>query len=177
MSNKTKKNRKGPNISATQCAVGKIKRGNDGNKWIVVKTKNGVKRWKKQNKQTQRRRLPRLNRIEDTNSIDYDKLYPNKELHKFWKKLAEGHSYVIIYKNNQKPKTENIKNLSKNKLNELLNGYENDSNVKAVLSSCRSYDCYLMLLKRAKMNTVEHVINNYKTYFKPFGLGKQLSPF
>ena len=39
--------RKGPEESATLFSVGIKKRGNDGNMWIIVKNKNGVKRWKK----------------------------------------------------------------------------------------------------------------------------------
>lgn len=38
---KTKKIRKGPSESATK------KKGNDGNKWIIVQNKNGVKHWQK----------------------------------------------------------------------------------------------------------------------------------
>lgn len=37
--------RKSPSKSATIFPVGTIKKGNDGNKWKVVETKNGTKRW------------------------------------------------------------------------------------------------------------------------------------
>ena len=39
--------RKGPEESATLFSVGIKKKGNDGNMWIIVKNKNGVKRWQK----------------------------------------------------------------------------------------------------------------------------------
>jgi hypothetical protein len=39
--------RKGPIESASLFSVGKKKRGNDKNMWIIVKNKNGVKRWQK----------------------------------------------------------------------------------------------------------------------------------
>ena len=39
--------RKGPTASATIFPVGTEKTGNDGNKWVIVKNKNGVKRWQK----------------------------------------------------------------------------------------------------------------------------------
>ena len=42
-----KSTRKGPSDSATKFAVGKKKKGNDGNMWVVTKTKSGVKRWKR----------------------------------------------------------------------------------------------------------------------------------
>lgn len=37
--------RKSPEESATIFPVGKIKTGNDGNRWVVKKASNGVKRW------------------------------------------------------------------------------------------------------------------------------------
>lgn len=39
--------RKSPNISATNFPIGTIKKGNDGNKWIVNETSNGILRWVK----------------------------------------------------------------------------------------------------------------------------------
>jgi hypothetical protein len=42
-----KKNRPSPSESATQFKVGTKKKGNDGNMWIIVENKNGVKRWSK----------------------------------------------------------------------------------------------------------------------------------
>ena len=39
--------RKSPGTSATIYKVGIVKRGLDGNNWVVVKIKNGIKRWKK----------------------------------------------------------------------------------------------------------------------------------
>lgn len=43
----TQKNRKGPDKSATKFSVGTIKKGNDGNNWIIIETKNKTHRWKK----------------------------------------------------------------------------------------------------------------------------------
>lgn len=37
--------RKSPEESATLFPVGKVKTGNDGNRWVVKKASNGVKRW------------------------------------------------------------------------------------------------------------------------------------
>ena len=39
--------RQAPSISATECKVGTKKKGDDGKFWIVVETKNEVKRWQK----------------------------------------------------------------------------------------------------------------------------------
>ena len=45
--NKISVSRKSPSISATKCKEGTIKTGLDRNKWKVILTKTGVKRWKK----------------------------------------------------------------------------------------------------------------------------------
>ena len=42
-----KKDRPSPSESATKFKVGTKKKGNDGNMWIIVENKNGVKRWNK----------------------------------------------------------------------------------------------------------------------------------
>ena len=39
--------RKSPRASATGFAVSTVKTGLDGNRWIVKKASNGVKRWSK----------------------------------------------------------------------------------------------------------------------------------
>ena len=39
----TKKERKGPEQSATLYKVGTVKKGNDGNKWIIYETKMVLK--------------------------------------------------------------------------------------------------------------------------------------
>ena len=44
--------RKGPEESATLFSVGTKKKGNDGNMWVIVKNKNGVKRWQKKTNKT-----------------------------------------------------------------------------------------------------------------------------
>ena len=44
---KKKKDRPSPSESATKFKVGTKKKGNDGNMWIIVENKNGVKRWSK----------------------------------------------------------------------------------------------------------------------------------
>jgi hypothetical protein len=42
------KARKGPEAHASATPVGTIAKGNDGNKWVVTETANGVKRWVRQ---------------------------------------------------------------------------------------------------------------------------------
>lgn len=38
--------RQSPSDSATLYKIGTKRRGNDGNIWIIIETKNGIKRWK-----------------------------------------------------------------------------------------------------------------------------------
>ena len=61
----TKKNRKSPGESATKFSVGTIKKGNDGNNWIIIETKNKTHRWKKldnsNNKTKKRTRVNKRN--------------------------------------------------------------------------------------------------------------------
>jgi hypothetical protein len=45
--NKKRKDRPSPSESATTFKVGTKKKGNDGNMWIIIENKNGVKRWSK----------------------------------------------------------------------------------------------------------------------------------
>ena len=90
----------------------------------------------------------------------------NKELEKFWLKLASGKYVVLIYKNSEykyiklpKPTTQKFK--------KLFNDFDKDKNIKAILSSSMSSDIYaLYLYPKAKDNTVEYVIENYKKFFK-----------
>ena len=43
----TKKIRPSPSESATTFKIGTKKKGNDGNIWVIVENKNGIKRWSK----------------------------------------------------------------------------------------------------------------------------------
>jgi hypothetical protein len=48
--------RKGPEESATKFSIGTEKKGNDGNMWVIVKNKNGIKRWVKKTSKTKKSR-------------------------------------------------------------------------------------------------------------------------
>ena len=43
-------NRPSPSVGASSQKIGTIMKGNDGNKWVVVKRSNGVRRWVKSKK-------------------------------------------------------------------------------------------------------------------------------
>jgi len=90
----------------------------------------------------------------------------NKEIEKFWLKLASGKFVIIIYKNGDnkyiklpKPTTQKFK--------KTFNEFDENKDIKAVLSSSMSSDVYaLNLYPKAKNQTVEYVIENYKKFFK-----------
>jgi len=54
---KEKKERKGPTASATLFAIGTVRTGNDGNKWMIEVNKNGVHRWVRIHKRKVTRKL------------------------------------------------------------------------------------------------------------------------
>lgn len=60
--------------------------------------------------------------------------------------------------------------LYKKKVAEHLSKLNHDPNVVAILSSFMSQDAYeLYLYPKAQDSSVEHVIKNYKTFFKAYG--------
>ena len=156
---KTKKIRKGPIVSATKFNVGTKKKGNDGNYWIVVATKSNVNRWQKiANNKSKKSKLVN----EDEESV-WGK---NKKLETFWRTLAKGEKVVVIKKNTDY----SIITLQKKNVAEHLSKLNHDPNVVAILSSFMSQDAYeLYLYPKAQDSSVEHVIKNYKTFFKVYG--------
>ena len=98
----------------------------------------------------------------------------NPKLVNFWRKLASGEKLVLIYKdkthtyvNMPKPTTQKYKTM-------IAEFYENDD-IVAMLSSNMSQDAYeVYLYPKAKDNSVEYVIKNYKKYFKPLVPGDKL---
>jgi hypothetical protein len=101
--------RKSPTESATLYKIGTKKNGNDGNKWVVIESSNGVKRWKlfkkildvKESSKITKLGLLFLDFIED------DSLFPNspeevknlnKDYLKLWKILKDNKFIEIIPK-------------------------------------------------------------------------------
>lgn len=98
----------------------------------------------------------------------------NPELERFWGDLASGKKVVVIYKD-KTHKYVNLPNIKSKKYQSTLNGFQEDSNVVAVLSSNASQDAYEQYLyPKAKAKTVEYVISHYTSYFKPLGPGDKL---
>ena len=68
----TKKQRQSPIESATLFSVGTIKKGNDGNKWVIIETSAGIHRWKQvktsktsKNNKTHKKPITSPNKPED----------------------------------------------------------------------------------------------------------------
>jgi len=167
--------RKAPSKSATLFNNGTIKRGNDGNKWIIVTTGNGIRRWQKvkgagasasatmKNKtKTKSKRV--LEMEADPNTV-WGK---NKPLEEFWESLASGKKVVLIEKGGK----HKIFDMPTGKItaNKMYNTFDDDPNIVAVLSAPLSQDAYeVYLYPKAKDKSVEYVIKNYKKYFKSMG--------
>ncbi len=168
--------RKAPTESATLFKKGTIKKGNDGNHWVIVADARGVQRWRKvqagaktktstkTKAKAKTRRVVELGTDSNTESI-WGK---NKPLEDFWRSLASGKKVVLI----QKTGGHKIFTLPSGKMAALkiFNTFDDDPNIIAVLSSNLSQDAYeVFLYPKAGDKSVEHVIKNYKKYFKSVG--------
>ena len=160
--------RKGPSSSASKFSVGTKKKGNDGNIWKIVQNKNGTKRWLKiSNNKSKTKKSRRLYKLKKKLESVWGK---NKNLEKFWRKLALGKEVILIYTNGKienfaMPKTYSAKS---NKYNDL----ENDNNIKAIITSAQSSDSYELLYKKVKNKTPQQIIKNYKKYLTNYGNDK-----
>jgi len=93
----------------------------------------------------------------------------NKPLEQFWQGLASAKYVVVIYKNG-KHKYVKPPNSHTNKSTNFYNELDANKEIEAVLSSNLSQDAYeIHLYPKAKDNSVEYVIKNYKKYFKSMG--------
>ena len=159
--------RKAPSNSATLFKIGTIKKGNDGNNWIIVTNKNGVRRWQNVTKKAK----PTAKKSKRTLEMESDPTTvwgKNKPLEEWWRSLASGKKVVLIEKTGKhKMVTMPTGEIRGSKM---YNAFDDDPSIVAVLSSNLSQDAYeVFLYPKAKDNTVEHVIKNYKKYFKPIG--------
>jgi hypothetical protein len=174
--------RKAPTESATLFKKGTIKKGNDGNQWVIVADARGVQRWRKvqagaktktstnKKAKAKTRRVGHVGRVVEvgTDSNTESIWGKNKPLEDFWRSLASGKKVVLI----QKTGGHKIFTLPSGKMavRKMFNAFDNDPNIVAVLSSNMSQDAYeVFLYPKAGDKSVEHVIKNYKKYFKSMG--------
>ena len=156
----TLKTRKGPSSSATKSSVGTKKKGNDGNMWKIVKTKNGTKRWLKMSSVTLKNKTKHTQVVDDVDDSDDSDIIrnKNKKLYSFWLGLANTKHSVFIYND------KSYKIIRKN-VKEAQEMAESDTNIIAILDSGPSFDAYRELYRKATNKSVEEVIKNYKRYF------------
>ena len=171
--------RKAPTESATLFKKGTIKKGNDGNQWVIVADARGVQRWRKvqagaktktSTKTKAKAKTRRVGRVVEvgTDSNTESIWGKNKPLEDFWRSLASGKKVVLI----QKTGGYKIFTLPSGKMavRKMFNAFDDDPNIVAVLSSNMSQDAYeVFLYPKAGDKSVEYVIKNYKKYFKSMG--------
>ena len=175
--------RKAPSKSATLFNNGTIKRGNDGNKWIIVTTGNGIRRWQKlkgagavasatmKNKtktKSKAKPRPKSKRVLEMEADPNTVWGKNRPLEELWESLASGKKVVLIEKGGK----HKIFDMPTGKItaNKMFNTFDDDPNIVAVLSAPLSQDAYeVYLYPKAKDKSVEYVIKNYKKYFKSVG--------
>jgi len=167
--------RKAPSKSATLFKNGTIKKGNDGNNWIIVTTSNGIQRWKKVAVSTAKstrkngaKPRPKSKRVLEMEADPNTVWGKNRPLEELWESLASGKRVVLIEKGG-KHKIFDMPT-GKMTIRKMYNTFDDDPNIVAVLSSNLSQDAYeVYLYPKAKDKSVEYVIKNYKKYFKPIG--------
>jgi hypothetical protein len=173
--------RKAPSKSATLFKNGTIKKGNDGNNWIIVTTSNGIQRWKKvavstakttrknsANPKEKAKPRPKSKRVLEMEADPNTVWGKNRPLEELWESLASGKKVVLIEKGGK----HKIFDMPTGKMTnrKMFNTFDDDPNIVAVLSSNLSQDAYeVYLYPKAKDKSVEYVIKNYKKYFKPIG--------
>lgn len=164
--------RKAPTESATLFKKGTIKKGNDGNRWVIVTNTRGVQRWQKVQgakvKAKTRRVGRRVGRVVELGTDDAygESIWgKNKPLEKLWRSLASGEKVVLI----QKTGGHKMFTMPTGKMaaRKIFNTFDDDPNIVAVLSAPLSQDAYeVFLYPKAGDKSVEYVIKNYKKYFK-----------
>lgn len=167
--------RKAPSKSATLFKNGTIKKGNDGNNWIIVTTSNGIQRWKKvavstakSTRKNSAKPRPKSKRVLEMEADPNTVWGKNRPLEELWESLASGKKVVLIEKGG-KHKIFDMPT-GKMTIRKMYNTFDDDPNIVAVLSSNMSQDAYeVYLYPKAKDKSVEYVIKNYKKYFKPIG--------
>lgn len=111
----TKKNRKSPQESATNFSIGTIKKGNDGNNWIIIETKNKTHRWKKlhnsNNKTIKKSKSKFINKSTNKNNIN-NTIIPSTEKLKQLKK-----KYSVLVSGNKSELANGLYRVRRNAIN------------------------------------------------------------
>lgn len=179
--------RPGPPYSAnTSGCRGSRKRGNDGKMYKSVPNARGVYQWKedKANSTSTSRKQPTSRSSSSRSSSPRSKMAPSgrtrktdraaslapifKSLRDLYGALAEGEAAILVYRDgNRKTITSKFKTAQARRkaVSKAIDEAQVDSNVRAILSSCMSYDCYERLEKKARDKSVEEVLDNWQKYW------------
>jgi len=128
-----------------------------------------MKTTKKTKKTSKSRKIKLSKRVKSMHAEPTTVWGKNKPLENFWRDLSNGKNVVVIYSDG-KHKFIKLQPSRTKKLDVQLNGFDEDTNIKAYLTAPLSQDSYETgLYPKAKDKTVDEVINNYKKYFKNVG--------
>ena len=139
---------KGLGYCAHNMKIGAVKKGKDGNKWIVREIKNGSKRWMKVKEY-------------DINKV---KKYLEDKLYKWWIQLSKG-GLIIVYKNNSYKKVLPPKKGKKiqKEHEKQWKGLEKDKNVKYIIWSNISIDSLQSFINYLLFKTKNNIIEKFLT--------------
>jgi hypothetical protein len=88
-------------------------------------------------------------------------------LQNLWAALAEGEATILVYKDGNRKTITSLKTpqARRNATSKAIDDAQEDPRVRAILSSCRSYDCFERLEKKAKGKSVEQVLDHWQKYW------------
>ncbi len=150
--------------------VGTIKKGNDGNKWIIVNVKN-IKRWIKYNKKISKNNKKEIKKDDKVNSLK-TKLTQNNEIYKEIKKNYGNYKTYFIHFNGGRPYLVYIKNndiiiysIDKNKIDISL--YEDDENKNKwmYINLVKKYKAKEIFIGKSPLIPMTNFSGGYGKYF------------
>ena len=86
----------------------------------------------------------------------------NRELESLWKDMSNAKKLILIMKD----KSYQIIKIKRSTYETEIEKYNNDPDVKNILTAGNSYDGYIQLYAKAQNKSVDEVLKNYKKYWK-----------
>lgn len=94
----------------------------------------------------------------------------NKELESLWKDMSNANKLILILKD----KSYKIIKIKRSNYDLEIEKYNNDPNIKNILTAGNSYDGYIQLYSKAQNKSIDEVLKNYKKYWNHKMSGKLL---
>lgn len=82
----------------------------------------------------------------------------NKELESLWKDMSNANKLILILKD----KSYKIIKIKRSNYDLEIEKYNNDPNIKNILTAGNSYDGYIQLYSKAQNKSIDEVLKNYK---------------